>query len=157
MAPRISARRVVVVSFFVDIFDVVSNLAVALVTGSAVIFSEMAQGLADSIGSALLVVGERRAARPRDEAHPLGYAREAYFWGLLSAMTMLVVGAGFSAWRGYQQLVDREPLDHIWLAMVVLVIAIITNSYAVSLSVRKLARESDGLRDALQGAGTQIT
>ena len=60
MSSPISSRRVLLVSFLVDVFDVVSNLVVALLTGSAVVFAEMAQGLADSSGSALLVVGERR-------------------------------------------------------------------------------------------------
>lgn len=149
MAAPISSRRVVVVSFLVDVLDVVTNLIVALLTGSAVIFAEMAQGLADSAGSALLVIGERRAARPRNARHPFGYAREAYFWGLMSAVAMLVVGAGLSAARGYQQLVSPQPLASVWLALAVLILAIATNSYAVSLSVRKLVGEADSLRSAL--------
>jgi cation diffusion facilitator family transporter len=141
----ISSRRVVVVSFLVDLLDVVTNLVVAILTGSAVIFGEMAQGIADSIGSGLLVIGERRAVRPRDAAHPLGYAREAFFWGLLSAVAMLVIGAGLSGWRGYQQLVHPEPLRTPLLAIAVLVLAVISNGYAVSLSGRKLASEHGGL------------
>lgn len=146
----VSSRRVVVVSFLVDVLDVVTNLVVALLTGSAVVFSEMAQGLADSVGSALLVIGERRAVRPRDTMHPFGYAREAYFWGLLSAVAMLVIGAGLSAWRGYGQLVAPEPIQSAWLAIAVLVLAVITNSYAVSLSARKLVAEAGNLRAAMQ-------
>ena len=150
MTSPITSRRVVVVSLLVNILDVVTNLVVALLTGSAVVFSEMARGLADSTGSALLVIGERRAARPRDRTHPFGYAREAYFWGLLSAVTMLVIGAGLSAWRGYQQLVAPEPLHNAWLAVAVLVLAIVTNSYAVALSARKLSAENDSLQAALR-------
>lgn len=136
-------------SFWVDVLDVVTNLVVMLLTGSAVVFAEMAQGLADSLGSALLMVGERRARRPADRRHPLGYAREAFFWGLLSAVAMLVVGAGLSAWRGYRQLLDRAPLDNSLLAVGVLVLAVLTNGYAVSLSLRKLAEEGD-LRSAFR-------
>jgi cation diffusion facilitator family transporter len=117
-----------------------------LLTGSAVIFAEMAQGIADALGSAMLVVGERRARLPRDRRHPLGYAREAFFWGLLSAVTMLIVGGGLSAWRGYRQLVEGMPLENSWLAIAVLLLAVATNGYAVSLSVRKLADER-GLRE----------
>jgi cation diffusion facilitator family transporter len=150
MAKPVSSRRVLLVSLLVDVFDVVSNLVVAWLTGSAVVFSEMAQGLADSTGSALLVIGERRAKRPRDAEHPLGYAREAFFWGLLSAVTMLVIGAGLSAWRGYQQLVHPTPLDTPWLALAVVALAVVTNSYAVSLSVRKLVQEDGSLRTAFR-------
>ncbi|NNL67193.1 MAG: cation diffusion facilitator family transporter [Myxococcales bacterium] len=149
MPTRLSARRVVSVSFLVDVLDVVTNLVVMWLTGSAVIFAEMAQGIADALGSALLVVGERRARRPRDRVHPLGYAREAFFWGLLSAIAMLVVGGGLSAWRGWHQLVTRAPLENSWLAIAVLTLAIGTNGYAVSLSVRKLAEEGS-LREAFR-------
>lgn len=149
MSSPISARRVVSVSFLVDVLDVVTNLVVMWLTGSAVIFAEMAQGIADALGSALLVVGERRARRPRDRRHPLGYAREAFFWGLLSAMTMLVVGGGLSAWRGYRQFVERVPLENSWLALAVLLLAVGTNGYAVSLSARKLAEEGS-LREAFR-------
>ena len=97
MSPAPSSRRVLTVSFLVDVFDVLSNLVVALLTGSAVVFAEMAQGVADATGSALLVIGERRSKRPGDHAHPLGYAREAFFWGLLSAVAMLVIGAAISS------------------------------------------------------------
>ena len=146
MKKDLPARRVIMVSFVVDLLDILTNLIVALVTGSAVVFSEMAQGVADSIGSALLVLGERRAARPRDAAHPLGYAREAFFWGLLSAGAMLVLGAGLSAWRGMQQLLDPQPLESPLLAVAVLVLAVFTNSYAVILSARKLGFPGQGLR-----------
>jgi len=152
MPSRISSRRVVWVSFLVDVVDVLTNLVVAILTGSAVVFAEMAQGLADSLGSALLVVGERRAARPRDRAHPLGYAREAFFWGLLSAVAMLVVGGGLSAWRGYRQLLEREPLQSPALAVAVLMLAVLTNGYAVSLSARKLLAEEGSLRGAFRDA-----
>lgn len=156
MASPISSRRVLAVSFLVDLVDVLTNLVVAWLTGSAVIFAEMAQGIADAAGSALLVIGERRAARPSDADHPFGYAREAFFWGLLSAVAMLVIGAGLSGWRGYQQLVDPEPLESPLLAIAVLVLAIVTNGYAVSLSARKLVAQSGGFRQALRDPGRPL-
>jgi cation diffusion facilitator family transporter len=156
MPAKISARRVVVVSFLVDVLDVISNLAVAWLTGSAVVFAEMAQGLADSIGSLLLVVGERRARRPADPEHPLGHGREAFFWGLLSALAMLVIGVGLSAWRGWRQWTEPEPLERPWLAVAVLVLAVVTNGYAVSLSVRKLRTERGSLRGAFEAAARPL-
>lgn len=150
MGTNVSSRRVLIVSFLVNVFDVVSNLVVAVLTGSAVVFAQMAQGLADSTGSALLVVGERRSRRPADAKHPFGYAREAFFWALLSAVAMLIIGAGLSAWRGYQQLVYPEPLDIPALAIAVVALAILTNSYAVSLSVRKLLGEHGSIGKAFR-------
>lgn len=152
-----SRGRVVLVSFLVDLFDIVSNLIVAIITGSAVVFAEMAQGLADSLGSAFLVIGDRRAGRPEDEDHPLGYEREAFFWSLLSAVAMLFVGAGLSGWRGYRQLTDPVELSDSWLAIGVLILAIITNGYAVTLSVRNLTNGGERrLRDRLIEGGRPL-
>ncbi|MDQ2090653.1 cation diffusion facilitator family transporter [Marimonas arenosa] len=150
MAKKITQRKVVLVSFLVNLLDVITNLVVALVTGSAVVFGQMAQGLGDGVGSALLVLGARRAARPPDARHPLGYAREAFFWSILSAVSMLIFGAGLSAWRGVQQLMDPKPLDTPLLAVAVLVLAVFTNGYAVGLSARKLGVGRAGLRKVLQ-------
>ena len=156
MARKITARKVVVVSFLVDLLDVITNLVVALLTGSAVVFGEMAQGIADSVGSALLVLGERRAARPGDDRYPLGYAREAFFWGLLSAVAMLIFGAGLSGWRGFQQLLDPKPLETPWLAVTVLALAVFTNGYAVSLSARKLGIDRGGVGAVFHSFGQPL-
>ena len=147
-----SRRRVVVVSFLVDLFDVISNLIVALITGSAVVFAEMAQGIADSVGSGFLVIGDRRARRPRDPEHPHGFEREAFFWAALSAVAMLLIGAGLSAWRGIRQLTDPGELSNSPLAIGVLAIAIGTNGYAVGLSVRNLRATEGSVRTALRSA-----
>jgi cation diffusion facilitator family transporter len=135
----------VVVSFVVDLIDFATNLVVAVLTGSAVIFAEMAQGLADALGSFLLVTGDRRSRRPRDLSHPFGYGRQAFFWALLSALVMLTVGVGLAAWRGIQQLLDPTALDRPLLAIAVLVLSIATNGYAVSQSFRKLAAEEGSI------------
>lgn len=146
MSKKTSSRKIVVVSFLVDLIDVVTNLVVAILTGSATVFSEMAQGIADSIGSMLLVIGERRSKKPPDKRHPLGHAREAFFWGLISAVVMLIVGGGLSLWRGLQQWFQPEPVESPWLAIAVISFAVMTNSYAVFLSSGKLRAELGSLR-----------
>jgi cation diffusion facilitator family transporter len=145
-----STRRVVAVSLAVDLLDIVSNLVVALLTGSAVIFAEMAQGIADAIGSLLLVIGERRSRLPRDARYPAGHTREVFFWALLSAMVMLFLGGGLSFWRGYVQLVDLQPLDRPYLALAILIVSVTTNAYAVSLSLRRLRAPGFSLRRAFR-------
>jgi cation diffusion facilitator family transporter len=146
MSSPISSRRVVLVSFLVDVSDIVLNLIVALFTGSAVVFAEMALGLADTFGSGLLVIGERRCRRPRTERHPLGHSREVFFWALLSALSRLVLGAGLCAWKGLKQLRSPEPLESPGLALAVLLVALCTNGYTVMLELVKLGGERNILR-----------
>lgn len=150
MSNRVTARRVVAVSLSIDVLDVVTNLVVVLLTGSAVIFAELAMGLADVFGSALLVVGERRARRPRDAHHPFGYGREVFFWALLSALVLLTVGGGLSLARGVQQVLVPEPVARPGLALAVVSLSIVTNSYAVHLASRDLVARAGSLRAALR-------
>ena len=150
MSARITTRRVVVTSLLVDLFDIASNTVVVLLTGSAVIFAEMAQGIADATGSLLVVIGYWYAGRPRSRAYPIGREREAFFWVLMSALSMLVLGAGLSAWRGYHQVVDPTPLERVPLAFGILVLSICTNGYAFSLSLRKLRQGGLPLLEAFR-------
>jgi cation diffusion facilitator family transporter len=145
-----SARRVVTVSLLVDLADIVTNLFVALLTGSAVVFAEMAQGTADTIGSLLLLVGERRSRLPGDARYPAGHTREVFFWALLSALVMLVLGSGLSFWRGFTQLAERAPLENPWLALGVLMLSVATNGYAASQSYRRLRAAGGKLREAFR-------
>lgn len=156
MSKTISTRRVVTVSFLVDVFDVISNLIVAILTGSAVIFAEMVQGATDSLGSFLLVIGERQARRPSDSYHPLGYTREVFFWALISSMVMLFLGSGLTIMRGYQQLIEPEIVRHKWLALAVLAISVLTNSYALSQSVRKIRLAQTPFLKAFQESSRQL-
>lgn len=155
-ARQISTGRVVTVSFLVDVLDIVTNLVVALLTGSAVVFAEMAQGAADSLGSFLLLVGHRRSRRPSDEAHPRGYGQEVFFWALLSSMAMLVVGSGLSLARGYRQLTQPQALDAPLLALAVMLLSVTTNGYALSQSVRKLGRPGASLLAGFRSSSRQL-
>jgi len=151
-----SIRRVVLVSLVVDLVDIASNAVVATLTGSAVIFAEMAQGIADAIGSVLLVIGERRSRLPGDRRYPAGHTREVFFWALLSALVMLVVGSGLSFWRGYTQLIRLELIDRPLLALGILTVSVSTNGYAMTQSVRRLRAAGVPLRQAFRDEGQPL-
>ena len=59
----LSSRRIVLLSFLVDLLDVATNLVVMLLTGSAVIFAEMAQGIADSLATLLEMLEKQPRAQ----------------------------------------------------------------------------------------------
>src|SRR3990167_6631089 len=134
----ISANRVVITSFLVDVSDVVINSAVAILTGSVVIRAEFLQGLADMIGSALLIVGVKRSKKIADRKHPFGFGKEIYFWTLLSAIMMVSLASSFSIYFGLDRIKNPQAIDNPLLALTVLMLAATTNGYAASLSFRRL-------------------
>src|SRR5690349_10500762 len=85
------------------------NLAVATTkfgaaawTGSAAMLSEAVHSLVDTGNEVVLLYGQRRAARPPDEAHPFGHGRELYFWSFIVAVLIFGLGAGVSALEGVE-------------------------------------------------------
>lgn len=135
---RITASRVVTTSFVVDILDVIFNLIVAIITGSAVMISQTLQGVADLAASALLIVGVSRSRRQADNIYPFGYGRELYFWTLLSAFVSLIVTSGMSIYLGWQRFLNPQQIQDLPLAYLVLGLSVLTNGYSASLSARRL-------------------
>ncbi|KKR74572.1 MAG: Cation diffusion facilitator family transporter, partial [Candidatus Curtissbacteria bacterium GW2011_GWD1_40_8] len=99
----ISAKKVLVTSFLVDLLDIAMNLAVAIITGSVVMLAELLQGIADLTAAGFLLIGLKRSEIPADKTYPFGHGREMYFWTLLSSDVMLAVTAGLSFYFGFRR------------------------------------------------------
>src|SRR5687767_5074695 len=110
---KISERRVLATTFFVDLLDVALNLTVAILTGSAVMWSEFFQGLADLTSAAFLLVGYKRSRKKADRLHPFGYGKEIYFWTLISAVVMMTFTATASFYVGLMRFLNPQEITHI--------------------------------------------
>jgi cation diffusion facilitator family transporter len=99
-------------------------LAAAL-TGSAAMLSEAVHSLVDTLNEALLLYGIARSARPADRVHPLGYARELYFWSFVVALLIFTLGAGVSAYEGVQRLLDPRPIERPGVIFAVLAVSLV--------------------------------
>jgi len=137
----ISHKRVIAVSFLVDISDVVVNIIVAALSGSVTMLSQALQGAIDLLASGFLYVGAQLSSRKADASHPFGYGREIYFWAFLSGLFMIGVTATFSFYWGLQRFLQPEAITNLWLAYITLGVSLITNGYAFSLSYRRLVAD----------------
>lgn len=142
---RISATRVVWTSFIVDLADLFLNLVVAILTGSVVVLAETLQGGADVLTSGLLLVGVNQASRRSNRHYRFGYGRELFFWVLISGVSMIAITATLSIFFGLQRFFHPQPLQHLLLAYGALVIGLITNSYALSISLKRLSADHPNL------------
>lgn len=75
-----------------------------LVAGSPALLSEAAHSVADSLNEVFLLAALRRSRRPADQRHPFGYGKERFFWSLLAAVGIFVMGACFSVFQGVEAL-----------------------------------------------------
>jgi cation diffusion facilitator family transporter len=78
----------------------VAKTVAGLASGSSAMLSEAAHSVGDTMNQVFLMASLRRSRKPADEKHPFGYGMERYFWSLLAAVGIFVLGAGFSAYQG---------------------------------------------------------
>lgn len=116
--------KVVLLAFFANLGIAVAKLVAALVTGSSAMLAESVHSFADSGNQLLLLLGGRRAARPRDGDHPLGYGREAYFWALIVAVVLFTLGGVYSLVEGVHKVADPHPITSPGWAIGVLVVGL---------------------------------
>lgn len=138
---KITARRVILTSFVVDLLDIVLNFSVAILSGSVIMVTQVLEAIADLTASGFLLIGLRRSMRKEDKTHPFGYGREIYFWTLLSAIVMFGITSTLSFYFGWQRFHHPQPIHDVQIALLVLMITFFTNFYAFFLSFRRLLRK----------------
>ena len=102
----------------------VAKFVAAGITGSSAMLTEGFHSVVDSGNQLLLLYGQKRAARPADALHPLGYGRELYFWSFVVAILIFAVGAGFSVYEGVLHMLDPEPVRDPTINFIVLAVSL---------------------------------
>jgi cation diffusion facilitator family transporter len=120
---------------------IAKGIAAAL-TGSAALLAETLHTVADTGNEVLLWIAVRRSGRPADPTHPLGYGPERYYWALLAAVGMFVVGGAVSIWEGIRALIDPPELDAFWVGVSVLVLALVLDGTSRIVAIRTLNRQA---------------
>jgi cation diffusion facilitator family transporter len=87
--------------------------------------AEAIHSYADTGNQVLLYLGLKQSQRPPDSEHPLGYGKLSYFWSFIVAILLFTLGGLFSIYEGMHKLNDPEELSRIWIAIVVLIVAIL--------------------------------
>jgi cation diffusion facilitator family transporter len=138
-----------------------ANTAIALakgiaaaLTGSPALLAETLHTVADAGNEVFLYVAIRRGRRPADASHPFGYGPERYYWALLAAIGMFLVGGAVSVWDGIHALLHPRALDAFWVGVAVLVIALVLDGVSRTVALRQLriqaARREVSIRELLR-------
>lgn len=113
----------------------VTKFVAAWFSGSASMLAEGVHSVADAGNQALLLYGGKAAKRKADEEHPFGYGRERYLWAFVVAIVLFSVGGLFSINEGISKLQHPHELRILWLPVVVLIIAIILESFSLRTAI----------------------
>ncbi|WP_083371125.1 cation diffusion facilitator family transporter [Paraoerskovia marina] len=132
----------VLIAFGANLLIAIAKSAAAVVTGSASMVAEAVHSWADTGNEVFLLVADKRARRPADREHPLGYGREAYVWSMFAAIGLFAVGAGVSITHGIQELVHPEPAGDYGIAYAVLAVAFVLEGISFLQAFRQVRREA---------------
>ncbi len=106
-------------------------------TGSSSMLSEAIHSLADSGNQVLLIIGNRRSKKESDAHHNFGYGRRRYIYGFVVAIVLFLVGGVFSLYEGIHKFQNPEPLEDWWIAVVVLLVAIVLESFSLRTAIQE--------------------
>lgn len=134
-----SAKHIVQ-SLKANIVIAVIKIGAAVFTGSAAMLAEALHSVADCGNQILLLIGVRRAARPPDAAHPLGFGRAVYFWSFLVALMLFAGGGVFSVYEGVHKILHPEPLERLWLGLSILAASFVLEGGATISNIIELNR-----------------
>ncbi|CAN7215101.1 cation diffusion facilitator family transporter [Mesorhizobium sp. LjRoot246] len=141
MAGHGGSKKVIYAALAGNLAIALTKFAAAFFTGSSAMLSEGVHSLVDTGNGGLLLYGMRRAARPPDRTHPLGYGRELYFWSFIVALLVFAVGAGVSFYEGVIHIMAPEPVANAEVTYIVLALSFLFEGSSWLVALKEFRRE----------------
>jgi cation diffusion facilitator family transporter len=139
-----STVRAILYAFLANFGIAIAKTWAAMVTGSGSMLAEAIHSYADTGNQVLLFLGLKQSQRAPDEEHPLGYGKLSYFWSFIVAIILFSLGGLFSIYEGYHKLTHPEPLSQVWIAIVVLLLAILLEGGSLFGALREIRKVRRG-------------
>ncbi|MFB6701390.1 cation diffusion facilitator family transporter [Streptomyces rubiginosohelvolus] len=131
-------RLTVLVALAANLVIAAAKTVGGLASGSPALLSEAAHSVADSLNEVFLLAALRRSRRPADARHPFGYGKERFFWALLAAVGIFVMGGCFSFYQGLSALRrddhDESPEGYT-AGLIVLGVAFVAESASLGIGL----------------------
>ncbi|MFR0355444.1 cation diffusion facilitator family transporter [Streptomyces sediminimaris] len=149
--PDRRTRVTVLVALTANLLIAAAKAVGGLLAASPALLSEAAHSVADSLNEVFLLASLRRSRRPADKRHPFGYGKERFFWSLLAAVGIFVMGGCFSVFEGAQALKNGadEKLSGYVAGLIVLGVAFLAEGASLLRAVHQARRQGgrSSLRD----------
>jgi len=133
-----STARAILYAFLANFGIAIAKSWAAWLTGSGSMLAEAIHSYADTGNQVLLYLGLTQSQRPPDAEHPLGYGKLSYFWSFIVALLLFSLGGLFSIYEGMHKLNHPEELSQIWVAIIVLVLAIVLEGMSLLGCLREI-------------------
>lgn len=129
--------KAIIAAFLANLGIAVTKFIAWAFSGSSSMLAEGVHSLADSGNQLLLLFGGRQAKRAADQEHPFGYGRERFVYAFVVSIILFSIGGVFSLYEGVKKLSNPHPIEVWWLPLLVLVIAIVLESFSLRTALRE--------------------
>ncbi|GAA2736550.1 cation diffusion facilitator family transporter [Streptomyces nogalater] len=142
-----STRVTVLVALAANLVIAVAKAVGGVLAGSPALLSEAAHSVADSLNEVFLLAALSRSRRPADTRHPFGYGKERFFWSLLAAVGIFVMGGCFSFFQGLEALHGgaEEEFGGYVAGLIVLGVALAAEAGSLLRALHQVRWEGGGL------------
>ncbi len=144
MSGKPDSLKSILFAFFANFSIAIAKGFAAFFTGSSAMLAESIHSLADSGNQLLLILGLKQSRLPPSDEYPLGYGKSIYFWSFLVALVLFSLGGLFSLYEGWHKFQHPEPITAPWVAVGVLIFAIIAEAISLWGCMREVNKERWG-------------
>ena len=117
-----------------------------LFSGSSALLSETIHSIADVMNQSLLLLGIKRGEKPSSDIYHYGHSQERFFWNLVSAMGIFVLGCGVTVYHGIHDLLSNEVVKKAGMEQVVieiiLVVSMLVEGYSFYVVMQEIKRQA---------------
>lgn len=131
------SKKVVITSLLANITIASSKFVGFLITGSGSMLAETVHSVADTGNQVILLFGSSRSKRKASKTHQFGYGAERYFYSFIVALAIFLIGGLFATFEGVMKLREEYEIQHASVAIVILAIALVVESYALKTAVNE--------------------
>ena len=157
------SRSVVLAALIANGAIAITKFLAFLLTGSPSMLSETYHSVSDTGNQVFLLLGIRYSGREASQTHPFGYGKAQFFYSFLVSVLLFGIAGWESLKHGYEELTahggeggeqadvilggvnvtELVPVEPFWISVVVLVGAIVFESYAFEKAWAELSSQID--------------
>ena len=127
-----SSLITVLIAVGANLIIAIAKTVAAFMTGSASMIAESAHSWADAGNGTLLIVAEKKAVKPADRSHPLGYGKEAYVWSMIAAFGVFMAGSIVSIYTGINEWNAPETETNYTIGFIILAVAFVLEGFSLT-------------------------
>lgn len=137
----------ILVAIIANTIIAISKAIGFLMSGSSALLSETIHSIADVFNQSFLLIGVKMGNRGETEILNYGHSQERFFWNLLSAVGIFVLGCGVTLYHGIHELMEEhKPVQgnstEQWIIITILLISMIVELYSFKVASHEIKIEA---------------